>query len=1296
MFEDISDFSELSSYYFTHKNITEFLRNLSENRNLTYGEIACLIPVLEWNCLAELKKHLKKKEGRIEGIIRSLHVLDGYDCSSLADTLSRTEDVLKQDEIYPHLDKESKNLYRQKLRELAKKQKKNERDTAVELLKSARKEKKQIGEILLLKKPNKIYFPTLFILCGLVFVAVGFLTKSPGTTFLSIVPALLTGKLICETIVSRIVKSEILPKIKIKKENCPQTLVIIVSLVSDKEDVQKLLHRIDVLSHRISIPSIRLGLLLDLPESAVEYSDDDRELVEYLSNEIKNRNQTCNRYFCAVRKRVWSSEMFRFEAYGRKQGAMMDFATLTAENKDKFTLLEGNTEGEYMITLDSDTEPTIGAVESLIGFMEHPNHKAEIGQDSNGFFRVVKGYGIAAPRVEANPETSFSTPFSAMLSGNCGTEFYKNPHFNLYQDLFQRGIFCGKGIVRLSLYRDLIAKRFYQDPLLSHDLPEGEILRCANLSDTVFFDEIPETIPADEKRSHRWIRGDLQNGIFLSSKENSCNIFRFKILHNTCRAWFPISCFFLIVISLFTGINGLLAALIWLTFPFILRLPFLCSAVFGKRKKFHPFREFSDAVLETVLNILLLPTRAYNGLDGTIRGIVRSFRKKNKLEWTTAAATSNGGVEISDYYYQLRWQLIGFFLLFFPQTVLLGGLWIITPVIARQLSQQYKKETAEDEALRDELRSMWNYYEDFMNEKHHFLPPDNYQQEPLNIVASRTSPTNIGLSILALLGAFDLNFINENELCQRIENTLKTIEVLPKWKGHLYNWYDTETLKILNPRFISTVDSGNFAAALHTLSKGLLQQKTNRCTELANRIRKILDAMDFSALYDDKKKLFSIGFSEEENRLSESYYDLYASEARLTSYYAIMMHQIPWEHWAQLSRPAEKVHGDFILSSWSGTMFEYFMPHLFLPAYRRTLSGETLRGILSAQMKNNDPRIPWGISESCYYKFDSLGNYQYRAFGIFPAAVRKDLSFPKIISPYSTFLAYPWFPVQAEQNKKRLPKGKYGYFEAVDYRSGPENPRVVQCYMAHHLSMSFLAGVNVLCDQIMQKRFMKEEGEAFISLLTEKLPPYSKNYLPSQGQDRERWYPSEIRIDRPDPEHPKVKLLSNGRLTELLTDSGSGFIQTMDRNLTKQDPNPNSPTGVYFFVRNKGTVFGATYAPLYSNHDYRMFFDPSGAVCYGTFPEFESRLSVTMHPELPVSIRELTLKNNLMTENDFEFFIFAEPTLCKQEDYHAHPEYKDLFLTAEYDAEQRILSFCRNDEEKGEFWISITVSTPFH
>ncbi len=1294
LYEEIRDFAELSAYYFTEKNISEFLESLAQTRDLSYGEISCLIPILEWCCLSEIKECLKEKKGNIDGLIRSLHVLNGYDCSALAESLSQTEDVLNQDDVYPCLDDESKNLYRKKLQKLAKKQKKNERDTAVDLLKSARKESIQIGKILLAKQKSRWYFPVLIFTCVAILFLTAFITKDVAIYILSLIPSFISGKLICDTLFSRLIKSDLMPKIKINQENCPSTLVTIVSMVCNKNDAEKLLHRLDVLSYRIPITPIRLGLLLDFPESDQEYTKEDREIITFLEDEINQRNKQTNRFFCAVRKRVWSTNSFRYEAYGRKQGAMMDFSFLP-EKKETFLLLVGNTEAEYMITLDADTEPTIDAVENLIGFMEHPNHKPVVKRDSNGHFRVVQGYGIAAPRVEANPETSYSTPYSAMMSGNSGTEFYRNSHFNLYQDLFSRGIFCGKGIIRLSLYRDLIFQRFYQDPLLSHDLPEGEILRCANLSDTVFFDEIPETVLSDEKRSHRWIRGDFQNSIFLFPQKNICNIFRFKVFHNLCRAWFPVSCFILLSFSIFFGAKGILTGLFWLTFPFLLRLPSLLSSAVGKIQKFHPFREFFDAIQETALNILLLPTKAFQALDGSIRGIVRSIRKKNKLEWTTAAASANCGSEISDYYFQLRWQLIGFIFLFSPYTILIGALWIVGPVIARQISTQYKKDTATDEEICKELKSMWKYYEDFMIEKHHYLPPDNYQQEPLNIVASRTSPTNIGLSLLAVLGAFDLGFIDETEFCQRIENTLNTIKILPKWKGHLYNWYDTETLKILNPKFISTVDCGNFAASLHTLSNGLVQQNSERCLNLAKTIHEILDSMDFSLLYDEKKKLFSIGYNEDEQKLSTSYYDLYASEARLTSYYAIMKRQISWKHWVQLARPAEKIHGDFVLSSWSGTMFEYFMPHLFLPAYRRTLSGETLRGILRAQQRNNDPRIPWGISESCYYTFDSLGNYQYRAFGIPSAALRRDLSFPKIISPYSTLLAYPWFPKQAEMNKKRLPKGTYGYFEAIDYRLGAENPRVVQCYMAHHLSMSFLALVNALTDHIMQKRFMSDQGEAFVSLLTEKVPAYSKNYLPAKVHEKERWYPSELRINRPDPEHPKVKLLSNSALTEFITDSGSGFLRKGDVNITKHSSDPQSPNGIFLFVRNKGSLYGTTYAPLYSNYDYSVFFDSSGATCYGIFSEFETRVTTTMHPQLPVSVRELTLKNNLMTESDFEFFLSADPILCPEKEYLAHPEYKDLFLTAAYDSNEKILSFSRKNKDNSELWISIFVSFPY-
>lgn len=1295
--EEAQNFCEISNFVLTEDSITVFSKKLAQRKNLSYAEISCLIPMMEYCCVRFLSEETERSNASLKSVILSLHALNSYDCSRLAENLSKAEDVLKRDTVYPYLDESSKNLYRIKLRKLAKKRGEEERETAVELLKEARKsteeKKKQIGSHLFRERNNKCYFPVLTIFCFLFSFISYVCLQSITLFFLSLIPIIISAKLLCDTIFSRIIKPKLLPKIKIKRENCPISMLTIVSMVSNQTDGEKLLHRLEVLAHRIPIESIRIGLLLDLPASKEELSEKDRELISFLESGIYKMNKESDRFFCAIRSRKWVAEKYHFEAFGRKQGAMMEFCDLISGDGSSFSLAVGRFDhAKYLITLDADTEPTPDAVESLIGFMEHPNHAPELATDPKGFSYVRSGYGAAAPRVEANPETSYNTPYSAMMSGNSGTEFYKNPHFNLYQDLFSEGIFCGKGILRIDLYKTLIADRFRKDPILSHDLPEGEFLRCANLSDIVFFDEIPGSVLSDEKRTHRWIRGDFQNGIFLFPGKNNSNLFRFKILHNMLRALFPFACFWLIASTIFIGIKGFLLGLFWISFPFLLRLPVLFSASLGKVRRHYPYREFFDAFKEMLLNILLLPSRAINGIDAAIRGTIRQIRGKNKLEWTTAASASASGKEISDFFYQLRWQLTGFFFLFFPKTVLIGALWLVAPVIARQISLPYSKDHVNSEELQEELKPMWQYYADLMNEKSHWLPPDNYQQEPLNIVAPRTSPTNIGLAMISVLGAYDLDFISEDELYFRLENTLDTLESLPKWKGHLYNWYDTQTLKVLPPKFISTVDCGNYATCLYTLAKGMESLKTDRSNTIIKRISVLLDETDFSVLYDEKKKLFPIGYNVEEDRMSSSYYDLYASEARLTSYYAIMKHQISPEHWVRLARPTGNSQGSLILSSWSGTMFEYFMPHLFLPAYRRTLSGEALRGIVTAQMKYADKRIPWGISESCYYNFDSLLNYQYRAFGIPAAALRRDLSFPFVISPYSTFLAYPWFPSFAEKNKKLLPKGKYGYYEAIDYRSGIDNPRVVQSYMAHHVGMSFLSGVNILKNHVMQKRFMRGEGEAYSSLLTEGIPAYSKNYFPDHTKDRERWESAQVRIDRPDPEHPKVRLLTNGKLTEILTDSGTGVLREKDRDITKYSADPQSPNGIFILVKNKGKLYGTTYAPLYQEGSYRMYFDGAGASCYGSFSDFETRMTVTMVPDQPVSVRELTIKNNQMTENSFEFFLLTEPVLCNRREYRAHPEYKDLFLTAEYDPSVRTISFYRKSEE---LWFSVTASEPF-
>ncbi len=1296
IWEEARDFCDLSDYSFSEESLTVFLRGLAMRESLTYSDIACLIPAFEYLCLKRLFQN--RRTGSLT-VLKTLCMLNDYDGSVLAEILSKTEEVLRKDDIYPHLDQSSKRYYRLKIKKLSKKIKLSERNTAVELLKEARRntdaKSRQIGDLLLAKKKNRWYFPILAFLT-VIFGLLSFFLCNHWLLFLfSLIPSALSAKLTCDTVFSRVVSPELLPKIKITKDNCPKSLVTVVSVVSSEPEIKQLLHRLDVLAYRIPISAVSVGLLLDFPSSEAELTESEQELLDLLKCEISKRNQEKSRFFCAVRKRNRNPKTFRYEAYGRKQGAMMDFCDLTAGNPKAFSFVMGDVEDAvYFLPLDSDTQPTPGAVEGLIGFMEHPNHYPETQKDKHGFFYVKKGYGAAAPRVEANPETSFSTPFGELIGADSGTELYKNPHFNLFQDLFGEGIFCGKGILRLELYRNLIANRFRNDPILSHDLPEGEILRCANCTDIVYFDDVPQSVLSDEKRTHRWIRGDFQNASFLRRKNNASHLFRFKIINNIFRALFPVFCFLLAVSGVFYGPKSIFIALFWLVFPLILRIPSLLTALGGKSRKYRPLKDFGTAVSESTLSVLLLPSRAIGNVDAALRGTFRLLFNKNKLEWTTAANAAKNGREISDYFLGLRWQQMGFFLLFAPHTALVGAFWMVAPVFARYISLPHRKRRIEIGKLKSDLVAMWHYYADFMNEENHYLPPDNYQVQPLNITAKHTSPTNIGLALLSVLGAYDLNIIREEELFLRLENTLTTLETLPKWNGLLYNWYDIQTLKVLHPKFISTVDCGNYAVCIYTLKQGMEQFQTPRAEAISRRISALLQQTDFSLLYDKKKKLFPIGYHPEEKRMSSSYYDLYASEARLTSFYAIMQQQIPAEHWIHLGRPSRSRHGKFLPASWSGTMFEYFMPHIFLPAFRNTLSGEMLQGVLSAQRKSVPKNIPWGISESGYYDFDRQLYYQYRAFGIPSAALRRDISFPKVISPYSTFLTYPWFPIQSEENLRKLPKGKYGYYEAVDYRTGTENPRVVQSFMAHHVGMSFLSGVNLVSGKKMQARFMSGRGEAYSSLLAEKIPCVSENIDSEVKPVRTRPFSAEITTDKPDPEHPKVAILTNGIITEILSDSGAGNLLKKGIDLTEPSQTPNSPAGFFLFIRNKGTLYGATYAPLYQPHRYRAYRNDSGMTWYGDFNSFETRFTATISPDTALAVKEVTVKNNLMTEDDFEFFLYVTPVLSSGKDYRAHPEYQDLFIQTVYEPSVPAIFFYRNNRDE-HLWFSATADAPF-
>ena len=394
----------------------------------------------------------------------------------------------------------------------------------------------------------------------------------------------------------------------------------------------------------------------------------------------------------------------------------------------------------------------------------------------------------------------------------------------------------------------------------------------------------------------------------------------------------------------------------------------------------------------------------------------------------------------------------------------------------------------------------WRYFETFIGPEDHALPPDNVQLVPELTVAHRTSPTNIGMALLATLAAHDFGFIDTDDLADRIEATLTTVESLERFEGHLLNWYDTRTLAPLSPAYISTVDSGNLAGALLTLSVALRRLAADKTTDggaaraghlddPSMRAFALFDGMDFRFLYDPQRQLFTVGYrladDEGPGRQDLWYYDLLASEARLASFLAIAKGDVPESHWFHLGRAVTSVRGTPVLLSWSATMFEYLMPLLVMRRYPDTLLDESCRMVVRCQRDYANARgVPWGISESAYNVVDRHDNYQYKAFGVPGLGLKRGLGDELVVAPYATALAAMIDPAQSTANLRRLAgiglEGEYGLFDAIDYTNrdpdvtaepGRLNGAIVRTYLAHHEGVTLVALANALLADWMVDRF---------------------------------------------------------------------------------------------------------------------------------------------------------------------------------------------------------------------------------
>ena len=1284
---------------------------------------------------------------------------------------------------------------------------------------------------------------------------------------ISLIPIFSVAMSVNNRIFTLLTKPAFLPKLEFK-DGIPQefaTMVVVPALVLGADDGRELLEKMEVYYAANQQPNLYFTLLSDFKESGGESTPDDEMTIARIAEAVSALNARCEQpvFFYAQRKRAPLPEAGRFGGWERKRGALLDFCTLLHGNASAFAHVSfGLPEGiKYVITLDADTELQRDAAVRMVGAMAHPLARPVI----NDATRTVKrGHAIMQPRIGIDVVSAAQTRFSLVSSGKAGLDTYASAASDVYQDGFGTGIYTGKGIFDLEVYTRVLTEAFPDNRILSHDLLEGSYLRCALLSDVVLMDGYPAKYLSWAKRQHRWVRGDWQLLPWLRKTVHTRNgktenplpsLARFQILDNLRRSLTTPFCFIVILLSqtafyrsaFFWFISGILPLFIDGLLDFATRLITLLRNT-GKGVTVRDvWLETRTAFEQAFYKFAFLPYETYMMLDAVVRTGARLVTKKRMLEWVTAAEGERGAREGNAQYWQrMKTAPLLAAILYTLSIVVTGSfsliafivfaVWFFAPSIAYAISRpRVRRKTALDakqrEYLEDVALKTWRFFEHFSEEKEHYWMSDNYQQSPKKGLAKRTSPTNVAFSMGAAISAYYFGFITLVEMVGRLDRCLAGIEKAEKWKGHLYNWYDITTLAPLDPRYVSSVDSGNLACYLIVVEAALadmisrpmaafLQQGlpaisreaqrevslcigddifnavyalgliedtgdalsvhknkmeaylgwyagwarvlcafpsglVNRYSELTKalrdslrsvsvseygrhyhkvlellppvietaaangdaevlewvrtmeralsesyiacrrlvqradrlcrRMRTLFDAMDFKAMYDEEKGLFSIGFDARAGVLSETHYDLLASEARQTSFIAIAKGDVPGKHWFRLARPLAVAGEGRVLLSWGGTMFEYFMPLIIMKSYDHTLMSETYQSALALQTAYTEPRmIPWGVSESGYYAFDLDMNYQYKAFGVPALGMKSGLVRETVVSPYSAALALPLCPAAALANLVKFEKigalGRYGFFEAVDYTprriQKGKKKRIVKSYMAHHQGMILASILNALQDGRLQTLFHSATiVKATEMLLKEKVPPRNIILSLAEKQPDEQPFAEEIRAARTFTQlqqYPEAHFLSNGSYTVMTTQYGTGYSMHRGKLITRfiGDCLRDAP-GVHIYIRDvkSDNTWSAALLPACVRADReKVVFEPHKATYERVVGGIETTLEVCVSPECDMEVRILDIHNTGKETAELSLCCAFSPALSTMRDFTAHPAFSELFIDTEADA----------------------------
>ena len=1187
----------------TPKAAQAYLAGFQDVLPLETAELALLVPGLQAAAVCALADTYAHDGAAAPALFTSLRALGTAAWAALTERCDRVGRILARDPagVYPAMDAATRTRYRQTVAQLARRTGRTEIDIAEDVLaraQSAEGARRHVGWFLLrevLGAPEKHRDGTWYIAAVIMgtlalSLLLGFATGSVSGAVLLLIPVSEAVKGLLDAVLLRVTKPRFVPRLALRRGIPPEgkTLCVIAALLTCPGDAHTLAARLEeyALCNRDAGEQLLFGLLADLPEADMEHAPIDPAILRAARTEIEALNARYGgRFYLFTRERTRTPDGI-WRPWERKRGALLRLAQLLCGEADAMHCAAGDAAAlrgtAYLLTLDADTRLTPGAARALVGAMLHPLNRPVVDARRGV---VTHGYGLLHPRMATELQSARASDWARVFAGPGGSDPYGGVCGELYMDCFDRGGFSGKGILDV---RALLAccggDALPEQRILSHDALEGAYLHGGFLGDVELTDTFPAAPLAWGARAHRWIRGDWQNAPWIFSRRARAlhPIDRFRLADSLRRSlvapatWAAI---FLGCVLRWPGLRlAAYAALLALAQGLIFALghPIVHPADAHVRYHSSVLPGLAAAVVQTVLRLILLPWEAVLNASAIVTALWRmTVSHRDLLQWQTAAqrAAKRDGLGA---YLRALWPASALGLLTAvltpsPTGLAAGIVWTLSPFVLAALGAPNADAPAQlSRAAQRELlgwaKATWQYFETFCTAGEHYLPPDNVQTQPPTGTAHRTSPTNMGFALLSALGAHALGIDNGRGLALA-ERMLTTMEQLARWNGHFYNWYHTCTLRPMPPLYVSTVDSGNCAAALLAAANALRGWGQDA---LAARAQALCDGMDFALLYDPQRRLMHIGIDTGSGKRSEGYYDLLESEARLTSYFAVARGDVPREHWRALSRAQvqhERYRG---CVSWSGSVFEYLMPELFLPPQRDSLLWESAKFCLRVQRRRVRAGQPWGVSESAYFALDSALSYRYKAHGCAALAMQPDMDRELVLSPYSAFLALAVAPRAAVRDLRRfaargLP-GQYGFREALDCtraRTGGGG-QIVHCVMAHHQGMSLLSACNALCGGQVQRWFLADPAmRAHMSLLSERLPlgaPALRRRPEAQrSKPRRRALPDyTVEGTGVDAEAPRCTLLSNGTYCLAVTEAGQSFARwhalSVCRRGTRSDP----------------------------------------------------------------------------------------------------------------------------------------------